>query len=181
MSYEDELKISEAATKDTYPGLLLYYRDCDLYSGLIAKYKVNQVIKEKGLTDVSSFAEGLGKNLRFAIASNKAIDMAKINPDVAKYGFNLIKQPSYYKVLDVYTVGDKTQITLLNFNVEFVNYTKNTTKSIDKEIVKLARNRFDRYLKMKPNEFLYDDNWLARTKFPIGMSDYGLFFNPENE
>ena len=93
----------EEAYNNTFSGLTMYYRDCELNPDYIAKYLSNQIILERGFTDVSSFAEGLSSNLRYAIASNKAVNMSQVNPTVAKYGFHLISAPSHYKVCLLYT------------------------------------------------------------------------------
>lgn len=171
----DNTKIEEAYN-DTFSGLTMYYRDCELQQDLISKYKVDQIIMERGFTDVSSFAEGLGKKLRYAIASNKAVNMGQINPDVAKFGFNLISAPSYYKVLDMYTIGDQTQILLLNFNEKYLDIFKSVKSNIEEKVVGMGRESFDKKIQMKPNEILNGKEWTERTQFPIGMSDSGDFF-----
>lgn len=173
----DNAKIEEAYNA-TFSGLTMYYRDCELKQDLISKYRVDQIIMERGFTDVSSFAEGLGKKLRYAIASNKAVNMGQINPDVAKFGFNLISAPSYYKVLDIYTIGNQTQILLLNFDEKYTDIFKSTKSNIEEKVVGMGRESLDKKIQMEPNEVLYENEWIERTKFPIGMSDNGDFFLP---
>ena len=171
----DKSKI-EAAYNDTFSGLTMYYRDCNLSEALIAKYQVNQIIMERGFTDVSSFAEGLSKNLRYAIASNCAVNMGQINPDVAKFGFHLIAAPSYYKVLDIYTVGQQTQILLLNFNEEHRDIFEASTSNIEEQVIAMGREGLNKKIQMSPNDVLNGEEWAERTQFPIGMSDRGDFF-----
>ncbi|MCG8574449.1 MAG: hypothetical protein MI810_06140 [Flavobacteriales bacterium] len=161
---------------NTFAGLTMYYRDCELKADFVSKYQPFQILMERGFTDVSSFAEGLGKNLRYAIASNQARYMGQINPDVAKYGFNLIQSGAYYKVLDVYTIGDQTQVLLLHFNETYLDVFKSTTSNIEEQVIEKGRASFDQKIKLQPNPDLYDANWQQRTSFPIGMSDTGEFF-----
>ncbi|ADY30891.1 hypothetical protein IZU89_16225 [Cellulophaga lytica] len=162
--------------KDTYTGLLLFYRDCDLEESILLNYKKNQILKEEGFTDVSVFSEGLSKNVRFTIATNKAINMAKINPDVAKFGFFVLRAPAYYKVLDIYKEENKTHIILLHLSMEYVPFFKYNTTAIDEQIIKLAKDRFSRNIVSECNKFLYEEEWLERTKHPIGMTDDGELF-----
>lgn len=176
----DANKIEEAYN-DTFSGLTMYYRDCDLKQDYIAKYSVSQIIMERGFTDVSSFAEGLGKNLRYAIASNKAVSMGQINPDVAKFGFNLISAPSYYKILDIYTIGNQTQILLLNFDEKYIDIFKSNQTNIEEKVIGMGRESLDKKIQMKPSDILYEKFWIDRTQFPLGMSDNGEFFLPNIE
>ncbi|MEM6717936.1 MAG: hypothetical protein AAF611_01340 [Bacteroidota bacterium] len=166
----------EEAYNETFGGLTMYYRDCELNPDFISKYKKNQILLERGFTDVSSLAEGLGTNLRYAIASNKAVNMAQINPDVAKYRFHLISASAYYKVLDVYTVGDKTQILLLHFDQKFMSIFSTAISNIEENVIAKGRKSLETKLQIPPNNFLYENEWLQRTQFPIGMSDTGKFF-----
>lgn len=166
----------EEAYNDTFSGLTMYYRDCELKQELISKYNVDQIIMERGFTDVSNFAEGLSKNLRYAIASNKAVNMGQINPDVAKFGFNLISAPSHYKVLDIYKIGNQTQILLLHFDEKFIDIFKSTKSNIEKKVIGMGRQSLDKKIQMRPNDDLNGKEWSERTQFPIGMSNNGDFF-----
>jgi len=168
----------EEAYNDTFSGLTMYYRDCELKQELISKYKIDQILLERGFTDVSNFAEGLSKKLRYAIASNKAVNMAQVNPEVAKFGFNLISAPSHYKVLDIYTVGNQTQVLLLHFDEKFIDIFKSTKSNVEEKVVGMGRESLDKKIQMNPNGDLNGKEWTERTQFPIGMSDNGDFFLP---
>lgn len=166
----------EEAYNHTFSGLTMYYRDCELSQELISNYKIDQILMERGFTDVSSFAEGMSKKLRYAIASNKAVNMAQVNPDVAKFGFNLISAPSFYKVLDIYKVDDHVQILLLHFDEQFMDVFKATKSNIEEQVIQMGRESLDKKIVMKPNSDLNGKEWTERTQFPIGMSDQGEFF-----
>ncbi|QHI38466.1 hypothetical protein IMCC3317_38590 [Kordia antarctica] len=166
----------EEAYNETFGGLTMFYRDCELNPYFISKYTKNQILQERGFTDVSTFAEGLSTNLRYAIASNKARDLTQINPNVKKYGFCIIQSSSHYKVLDIYKIGAQTQILLLHFDEKFTPVFSGTKSNIEENVIKKGRESFDKKLQMKPNVFLNEDEWKQRTQFPIGMSDAGDFF-----
>ena len=63
---------------------------------------------------MSYMGGGLTGNLRFLIATNKGKDLSSIDPDVANYGFILLPSESYFKILDIYKIGGKTQILLIH-------------------------------------------------------------------
>ena len=171
----DTDKINEAFT-DTFSGLTMFYRDADLSQELISKYEVDKTIMERGFTDVSSFAEGLGKRLRYAIATSKASYLGQVNPDVAKYQFHVISAPSFYRVMDIYKIGEQTQILLLHFDEKYLDILMRTKTNFDEKIIGMARDSFDKKIQMHPNTTLNDNFWTERTKHPIGMSDTGDFF-----
>lgn len=174
----DNTKIADAYN-DTFSGLTMYYRDCELNQELISKYELDQIIMEIGFTDVSSFAEGLKKKLRYTIASNKAVNKGQINPDGAKFGFNFISAPSHYKVLDFYKIGQQTQILLVHVDEKYLEIFKSTKSNIEEKIVGMGKESLDKKIQMKPSEVLNGKEWAERTQFPIGMSDTGDYFLPD--
>lgn len=171
----DNTKI-EQAYQHTFSGLTMYYRDCELEEHLVSRYKVNQVIQERGFTDVSNQAEGLAKTVRFAIASNNASNLGGINPDVVKYGFHLITSGAYFKVLDIYKIENKTQILLMHFNEAYLDIFNSTTSNIEEKIIQVGRKSLDAKIQLQPNAILNNEEWTERTKNPIGMLDSGVFF-----
>ena len=171
-----ENKEIEAAYNETFGGLTMYYRDCELNPDFISKYSVNQIIMERGFTDVSGFAKGLNTNLRYAIASNKARDMTQVNPSVKKYRFHLISAPSHYKVLDIYKIGEQMQILLLHFDAKFIPVFDGINSSIEDKVIGMGRASFDKKIQMPLSAALNESEWRKRTQFPIGMSDTGEFF-----
>jgi len=171
-----EHKEIEEAYNETFGGLTMFYRDCELNPDFISKYSVNQIVMERGFTDVSFLAAGISTNLRYAIASNKARDMTQINPNVKKYGFCLITAPSHYKVLDIYKIGTQTQILLLHFDEKFTSIFSGTTSNIEEKVIGMGRDSFDKKIQMPPNAALNESEWRDRTQHPIGMSDTGEFF-----
>ncbi|MFK7747224.1 MAG: hypothetical protein AB8B65_02410 [Kordia sp.] len=166
----------EEAFNETFAGLTMYYRDCNLNPSYISKYEKNQILLERGFTDVSNFAQGMHANLRYAIASNKAVNMAQVNPEVRKFGFHLIAAPSHYKVLDIYKIDEQTQVLLLHFDKKFEAIFSETNSNIEEKVIGMGRQSLDKKIQMEPNKALHENEWTQRTQFPIGMSDTGNFF-----
>lgn len=166
----------EEAYNETFSGLTMYYRDCELKQDLISKYGIDQIILERGFSDVSSFAEGLEKNLRYVITSNKAVNIGQIIPDAAKFGFHLISASSLYKVLDIYKIGNYTQILLLHFDEKYLEIFKSTKSNVEEKVVEMGKESLDRKIQMNPSKVLNGKEWTERTQFPVGMFDNGDFF-----
>ncbi|MBB4801102.1 hypothetical protein HNP37_001141 [Flavobacterium nitrogenifigens] len=163
---------------ETFSGLKLFYRDTSLSENFISNYKIGQIIQEKGFTDMSSIGGGLSGNLRYLIASAHPKDLSKFNPDSAKIGHFLLDSISYFKVLDIQKIEDKTQIFLLNIPDNSISLFKNSSSNLEEEIIEKAQKRFREKIDAALIPELQTENWKERTKSPLGMSDNGeLFFD----
>ena len=161
---------------ETFSDLKLFYRDTTLSDDLISKYKVGQIIKEKGFTDISYIGGGLSQNCRYLIASSDARDLSKFNPASVKNGHALLDDNSFFKVLDIQKVNNKTQIFLLNIPGNSLTLFKNSTSNLEEEITEKARQKFISKIDSALIPELQTEDWKERTKSPIGMSDNGEFF-----
>ena len=163
---------------ETFSDLKLFYRDTNLSEELISNYKVGQILKEKGFTDMSFIGGGLSGNCRYLIASSEARDLSKFNPDSVKNGHSLLDDNSFFKVLDIQKIKGKTQIFLLNIPGNSLTLLKNSTSNLEEEITEKARQKFIAKVDSPLIPELQTENWKERTKSPIGMSDNGeLFFD----
>jgi len=163
---------------ETFSGLKLFYRDTNLSDNLISNYKIGQIIQEKGFTDMSSIGGGLSSNLRYLIASAHAKDLSKFNPDSAKIGHFLLDSISYFKVLDIQKIGDKTQVFLLNIPDNSISLFKNSSSNLEEEIIEKAQKRFREKIDLPFVLELQTEEWKERTKSPLGMDESGkLFFD----
>ncbi|OOV16978.1 hypothetical protein [Flavobacterium sp. LM4] len=163
---------------ETFSDLKLFYRDTNLTDTLIENYKVGQIIKEKGFTDMTSIGGGLSGNLRYLIASANAKDISKFNPDSSKIGHFLLDEISFFKVLYIQKSENKTQIFLLHIPDNALSLFKNSTSNIEEEIIEKAKQKFNTKINSPLIPELQTENWKERTKSPIGMSDNGeLFFD----
>ncbi len=163
---------------ETFSDLKLFYRDTTLSDELIATYKVGQILKEKGFTDMSFIGGGLSGNCRYLIASSDARDLSKFNPNSIKNGHALLDDNSFFKVLDIQKINNKTQIFLLNIPGNSLPLFKNSTSNLEEEITEKARRKFIDKADSALIIELQTEDWKERTKSPIGMSDSGeLFFD----
>jgi len=160
----------------TYPGATLYYKDCDLTPEVTALFKPDQILRNGYFLDVSCLGGGLFHNTRFLIASSKAANLHAVNPDNAKYGHCCINANSYFKVLDVHTVGDKTQIFLLHIPAAGIKYFSRVVSNVDEKFIAIARKGFEEKLTQEPLQDLLDPFWAERTNFPAGMDAHNRFY-----
>ncbi|MCP2028144.1 hypothetical protein L1276_003312 [Flavobacterium sp. HSC-32F16] len=166
----------KAIYNETFSNLKLFYRDTTLPENLISNYKVGQIIQEKGFTDMTSIGGGLSGNFRYLIASAHAKDLSKFNPDSAKTGHFLLDTIAYFKVLDIYRIGDKTQVFLLNIPDNSLSLFKNSSSNLEEEITEKARKKFNDKNSSSLVLELQTENWKERTQSPIGMNNNGEFF-----
>lgn len=168
----------KAIYNETFSGLKLFYRDTNLSENLISNYTIGQIIQEKGFTDMSSIGGGVSGNLRYLIASAHPKDLSKFNPDSAKIGHFLLDSITYYKVLDIQKIENKTQIFLLNIPDNSISLFKNSTSNLEEEIIEKARKKFKDKIILPLIPELQTENWKEKTKTPIGISENGeLFFD----
>jgi hypothetical protein len=166
----------EKVFNETFAGLTLYYRDTTLSEDLIANYKIGQIIMERGFTDVSYKGGGLKSNFRYLIASAFGKDLSAFNPTAAEVGHIVLTSKAYFKVLDIYRLGNKTQVFLLNIPEYAIDLFYSSTTNLETDIIKKARESFDNKIDTEPIEKLQSNEWKERTKFPIGMNDKGVLF-----
>jgi hypothetical protein len=163
---------------ETFSDLKLFYRDTTLNNNLLASYQVGQILKEKDFTDMSFIGGGLSGNCRYLIASASARDLSKFNPDSVKNGHALLDDNSFFKVLDIYKISDKTQILLLNIPGNSLPLFKNSTSNLEEEITEKAKQKFANKINSPLIPELQTENWKEKTKAPIGMSSTGeLYFD----
>ncbi|MBP4139719.1 hypothetical protein [Flavobacterium geliluteum] len=168
----------EAIYNETFSGLKLFYRDTNLPENLISNYKIGQIIKERGFTDMTFIGGGLSGNFRYLIASADAKDLSKFDPDASKTGHYLLASDAYFKVLDIQQAENKTQVFLLNIPDNAVSLFKNSISNIEEEIIEKAQQRFKDKINLDLIPELQTEDWIERTRLPIGMSIEGeMFFN----
>lgn len=166
----------------TFSGLTLFYRDTSLPENLISKYHVGQILTERGFTDMTYKGGGLATNFRYLIASANGKDLSAFNPESAQFGHILLTSNAFFKVLDIYKIGDKTQVFLLEIPATAVDFFANATSNIEEDITIKARENFDTNCNAVPIPELQNQEWKQRTEFPIGMSDKGeLFYQSDNK
>lgn len=165
----------------TLSGLTMYYRDSQLSESEIRKYYVGQIFRSQTFIDVSNFAGKLTKNCRFIFATNKAAPLYLINPDTEKWKLHTINANSYFKVLDIYEKGEKTQLLLLHVPANGIDFFRKAILRIggnnfEEQIIEKARISLDQKMEMNVIPELEEQEWVHRTSFPIGLDVKGDFF-----
>ena len=160
----------------TYPGATLYYKDCDLKPNIISQFKKGSIIRNGYFLDISWKGGGIKFNTRFLIASSKAAKLYEINPNNERFGHCCINANSYFKILDSYTLGNKTQIFILHIPARGLNYFNQLISNLDEEFIKKARQSFDDKIKKEPLADLLEPFWIQRTNFPVGMDAHNNFY-----
>ncbi|MFK7770708.1 MAG: hypothetical protein AB8F94_01160 [Saprospiraceae bacterium] len=165
----------QSIMNSTFGGLAFFCRDLDLDERLISKYQPNQILIERGFTDVSHKIGGFGKNCRYLVASSKGKDLSMFsqNPEL---GHIVIQSGAFFKVLDIQKGNGKTQILLLNIPQEGVSIFGNSKINIEDQIIEKGIEIFKKTIESKPLQELQSKNWIDRTSFPIGMNQEGIFF-----
>lgn len=150
-----------------------FFRDANLTDASRMLYRKGIVFEEEGFIDVSEWEGGPAASCRYHIVTSISHNYSRSFPN---YGAWTIPRGSYFKVLDVYDVGDYTQITLLQIPRMALDYFAAREHPEEAEIVKKSRIKFEEDLKQPPVKDLADRYWLRRTEFPLGISDEGKFF-----
>lgn len=173
----------QSMMNSTFGGLAIFCRDLDLDESLIAKYQPNQILLERGFTDVSHKIGGFGKNCRYLVASSKGKDLSMFsqNPEL---GHIVIQSGAFFKVLDIQQEDGKTQILLLNIPQEGVSIFGSSKINLEDQIVEKGIEIFKKHIASEPLKELQSKDWIERTSFPIGMNQEGVFFmdmTPNNQ
>src|SRR5690606_18841919 len=98
---------------------------------LISRYQIGQILTERGFTDMSYKGGGLTTNFRYLIASANAKDLSAFNPDAAQFGHVLLSSNTFLKVLDIYKIGNKTQVFLLEIPETAVDFFASVTSCVE--------------------------------------------------
>jgi hypothetical protein len=171
-----------AIFNETFSGLALYYRDTVLTEKLLSRYFVGQILMERGFTDASYKGGGLIGTSRYLIASASATNLSDFNSEAANNGHMLISTGSYFKVLDIFSIGNKTQILLLHIPSHTVDFFQANTSNVESEIVQKARQNFEQKINSAVVGALQLNSWKDRVSSPLGMnSDGELFYKHEKQ
>jgi hypothetical protein len=83
-------------------------------------------------------------------------------------------------VLDIYNCGNKTQILLLHLpEDEDWKLFQNIVLSLEGDLIKTSRERFENKCNEAPIPELATEAWLDRCTLPLGMDVNGNFFELE--
>ncbi|MGN1400947.1 MAG: hypothetical protein ACI4XL_05540 [Bacillus sp. (in: firmicutes)] len=158
---------------ETFSGLYAFYRDANLHE-LGDLYEPGQIIHEKGFVDASMRSGGIVTTHRFLILSNHMAPLVNFEHGT-NWGLFVADRDSRFKVLDVYSIRGKTQITLLHLPADDWTLFAYMDFNTDDAIIQQARKEFKGSIMSPPVEELATKEWLERCNFPIGMTEDGEF------
>jgi len=162
-----------------FPGLQMFVRDTFLNKDIEAKYEVGRIIREPTFCDVSCRVGGLFTTHRYAILSNRFVDISDFERNT-NWGLHVCKRGSHFKVLDVYKINDKTQISLLHLDENWKLF-ENIKINIEDDIINMCRERFDNKVNTQPIPELATERWLERLSYPIGVDFENNYFSLTEE
>lgn len=176
-----EIASFEDAINWTLPGLQLFYRDTNLAGDLdklAEAYRNRNIIRAGFFIDCTSRAAKPVKRVRFIIASAHAAAIWRImgDPESEEWRLNVLDYNSYFKVVDIYRVGNQLQILLLHIPLKGLQMFAgmgNINIGDDLDLIKIARKSFDDKLKMEPLPWLESEVWNERTEMLPGTSSEG--------
>ena len=169
----------EKIINEVFPGLTLYYRDADLSKEIISNYQAKQILLEPAFIDCSQMGGYPTGNLRYLIASNKAADLGRVQPEVAKYGMMVLNAGSFFKVLDIYEIDGYTQVLLLHIPSQAVDFFKITNSNLEQTVIDKCRALFEKRMTDEIIPELNEEEWKQRIDFPVGMSKEGKLYFQE--
>ena len=177
MGRDDRINSNDSAINETFKDLHMFVRDINLNKELEMKYKPGMIIHEKFITDASYKVGGMVTSHRYAIISNSMKDFSMFEQDT-NWGLCVARTDAYFKVLDVYTYQDKTQITLLHLPLG-KDWKLFQGRRFEEEdgLIEIARPGFEQRCCQQPVPELTTDLWIERCSFPLGMDENGNFYD----
>ena len=171
MEYDE--KFLDEIVSVVFEGATFSYRDTNLSEIIISKYNPGMIIMERGFVDSSSKGGGITTNLRYLIISSQNKNMPLSFQD---FGLCMISSGSYFKVIDICSNGNKTQVSLLHIPQMAIEFFTSFKTNYEEYIVEQSRENFLKKIEMEPVPELEDEEWVERVKPPLGMDDEGNFF-----
>lgn len=180
------------------PGLQLFYRDTDVAIDVERMYPLNKVIRTGFYTSVSTKLQKPAQKTRFLIASAHAAllcsdENGNINeiglyfsPRAEEWRHAVISKNAWLKVLDVYKVGDVTQIFMIQIpetaamlfgdNETIINF-------IDKAggegttLIEFARRSLEEKMRQDVHPRSTDVDLVALMSRPVGYTPEGQLYS----
>jgi len=154
--------------------LQIFVRDVFLDKHIEEKYLIGKIIREPTYCDTSRRVGGLITSHRYTILSNRFIDFSYFEHGT-NWGLCVCKRNSFFKVLDIYKINEKTQISLLHLDENWSLF-DNTHSDIEDDIINMSRDRFKNKINYPPIPELATKEWLERLLNPIGIDFNNNYF-----
>lgn len=178
----DDKSFFESLLNWVLPGLQFYYRDTDAIADASLYYQKGQTLRAGFFVDVTTKLLKPLHKTRFIIASAHAAQLFEMkglvreNPDVGRWNLTTLHFNSYFKVMDIYSTPQCTQVFLLHIppsaalllgdtDFNFIDQVKGNKQSL----TDLARQSLDEKLHMDYHARSFDDALCKRMEAPIGL------------
>ena len=165
---ESEVKQYEYSCGHIFSGLQMFVRDTFLENDIEEKYIIGKIIREPTFCDVSARVGALLTTHRFAILSNRFVDIGYFEHGT-NWGLHVCKRNSYFKIIDVFKIEDKTQISLLHLDENWKLF-ENNSSNVEEDIIKMSQERFNKKVFSQPIPELASKRWLERLINPLGIN-----------
>lgn len=189
--YSMSKKLVENILNWTLPGLTFFYRDTTSEVDINSLYKVGDIFRAGEHIDVTPMLYKPTGNVRYIIASAHTAAWyehpmnVKQDPKVEEWRVHKIHRNSYFKVMDIYSVGDVTQVFLLHIPYRGIGlFLGDTlmnfiTDGNGTSLVEMARGSLDNKLSMDPHPNSLDPKWVELTKDLIGINGLNQYYDIE--
>jgi len=176
---DQDVKQYEISCNRIFPGLQMFVRDCFLKKEIEDKYVDGKIIREPTFCDVSARVGGLITSHRYAILSNRFVNISFAEHGT-NWGLFVCQRNSLFKVIDIFKINDKTQITLLHLDENWKLF-ENATSNVEQDLIKMSRERFQNKIYSPPVPELATKRWLERLIYPIGINGKNEYHSLAND
>lgn len=158
--------------KDIIENLVLVARDCNLSPAILSRYEKGMILKENDYCIANYMIGGIDCSCRFAILSNQFKEIASVNKN--QKGLCMANKNSRFKVLDIFNIDGKTQITLLHLpdDERWENF-ENMTYIIEQKLILFAKRNFEVANSIPPLP-RDSEEYFDYFKKPVGFDENGV-------
>lgn len=153
-----------------------FYRDTELSPEILAMYRVGIIICEPTFCDATYKFGGLAAPHRYLIISANArcLDDFSAHPE---WGLCVWLPKCIFKVIGMHRQGAYAQITLLEIPQEFFNeFAGQNLSDMEQFFARQAERQFVEALQLPALSDHETQQWLDRTRLPLGVNEAGHFF-----
>ncbi len=155
---------------------VFYYRDALIHEETLQKYQPGQFLRHEPPLDVSTVAGGIEAPVRFLIASKNAIPLFPRDPEAIKWRAHEIPANARFKVLDVIRSKLFNQVFLLHIPGKYPETASEEDLKREAGLIEKAKENFRWRRRLPFIRTMYENEWLERTKAPVGIDDLGEFY-----
>jgi hypothetical protein len=159
----------------------VFFRDTNLSNENLKKYAKGIILREPTFCDTTfKFGGLLGYHRYLFYGSNaRCIDEYSVHPE---WGLCIWQRDTLFKVADNYTVGEYSQIFLVEIlKAEYNIVNTPEYESMTDDLVPKARKLFREALQKPPIPELNTKEWKERLEDPIGIDDFGNYYSTEEK